>query len=253
MLFGLVLIVAIILVARFDKDYNSPSNGYDVKCVQPSDPSMAATSLACTIKPIQNTDQSEAKPPWWHKLIAWPEGITAWLLMLTLGAIGWQSWETRKAAENAGMALVFQQEALRPRLKVNEFINNVLHEAVAGEWVIVNMKISNSGGLPAYGVIADTWIEFVWGESPYKLCPIAKYARADVRLNVHAGHPSGFFIPLHAKLTETERYAMGHAKATICFRVKLTYHALGQEVHTDEAWSVGLDGMQSIAEYSSET
>lgn len=46
---------------------------------------------------------------------------------------------------------------------------------------------------------------------------------------------------------------MGKAEGTICFRVKLTYKALGAEVHTDEAWSVGLDGMQSIAEYSSET
>lgn len=62
-------------------------------------PAAASASLACKIYPSQNTDQGEPRPPWWHKLLAWPEGITAWLLLLTLGAIIWQSWETRKAAQ----------------------------------------------------------------------------------------------------------------------------------------------------------
>jgi hypothetical protein len=164
-----------------------------------------------------------------------------------------QTMETRKAAENAGKQLAFQKEVLRPRLKISEFTKDTFREAIAGEWVFVNMKISNSGGLPAYGVIADTWIEFVRGEPPYKFSPLAKYARANSILNIHSGNPSGFFIPLHRKLTEEEKYAMGHAMGTICFRVRLTYQAFGDEVHTDEAFSVGLDGMESIGEYSSET
>jgi hypothetical protein len=40
----------------------------------------------------------ENKPQGWHKFVAWPEGITAWAIMLTLGAIIWQAKETRKAA-----------------------------------------------------------------------------------------------------------------------------------------------------------
>lgn len=215
--------------------------------------------------PTNNAPQGKGKSSqaddntkrWWERgylFFGWPDGITIWALILTMVVIAEQTMETRKAAENAGRALVFQQETLRPRLKINEFVNNVLHEAVEkGEWVFVNMKISNSGGLPAYGVIADTWIEFVWGNPPYKFSPQAKYARADLRLNVHAGSPSGFFIPLGRRLTEEERYAMGNAEGTLCFRVKLTYQALGREVFTDEAWSVRFDGMQSIAEYSSET
>lgn len=201
-------------------------------------------------------DPNDKAAVWWERgyiFLGWPTGTTIWALVITFAVIAEQTMETRKAAENAGRALSFQQETLRPRLKINEFVNNVLQEAVAGEWVFVNMKISNSGGLPAYGVIADTWIEFVRGEPPYRFSPLAKYARADIRLNVHSGIPTGFFIPFRGRLSEEERYAMGHAKGTICFRVKLTYQAFGKEMHTDEAWSVGLDGMQSIAEYSSET
>ena len=44
------------------------------------------------------------KPQGWHKLIAWPEGITAWAIMFTLGAIVWQAWETRKAANASKLA-----------------------------------------------------------------------------------------------------------------------------------------------------
>jgi hypothetical protein len=39
--------------------------------------------------------------PWWYVLVAWPEGITTWAIILTFVVIGWQSRETRKAAEAA--------------------------------------------------------------------------------------------------------------------------------------------------------
>jgi hypothetical protein len=37
--------------------------------------------------------------PWRYELIAWPEGITTWAIIATGFVIGWQSWETRKAAK----------------------------------------------------------------------------------------------------------------------------------------------------------
>jgi hypothetical protein len=46
----------------------------------------------------------ESKPQGWHKLVAWPEGVTTWAIMLTLGAIVWQAWETRKAANASKLA-----------------------------------------------------------------------------------------------------------------------------------------------------
>jgi hypothetical protein len=36
--------------------------------------------------------------PWWNVLVAWPEGITTWAIILTFAAVGWQADETRKAA-----------------------------------------------------------------------------------------------------------------------------------------------------------
>lgn len=201
-------------------------------------------------------DAAERGERWWNfafLYLGWPNGITIWALAITFVVIAEQTVETRKAAENAGKQLGFQEEVLRPRLKIIEFINNVFHEAMAGDWVTVNMKISNSGGLPAYGVIADTWIEFIHGVPPYQFSSQAKYARAEHLLNIHSGSPSGFYIPLHRKLTDEEKRNMGAAMGAICFRVKLTYRAFGKEVHTDDAYLVRPDGMEAMGEYSDET
>ena len=115
---GISLIAAVILMARFDKDYGTTSKGYDAKCVRGSEPSMDPGSLVCTIHPGQDAEQGKSNPPWWHKLIAWPEGITAWLIMLTLGAIVWQSWETRKAASAAQDSIRTQEKAMKISLGV---------------------------------------------------------------------------------------------------------------------------------------
>ena len=54
-------------------------------------------------------EQTSAKDylPWGYELFRWPEGITAWAIMLTLGAIAWQAWETRKAAFAAATSAEF--------------------------------------------------------------------------------------------------------------------------------------------------
>jgi hypothetical protein len=93
------LIVAVVLVARYDAGGKS----YDVQCKQSGQPASALGTFACTIEPHQNAEQREYNPLWWHEFFAWPEGITASLVMFTLIAITWQAWETRKAAEAASM------------------------------------------------------------------------------------------------------------------------------------------------------
>jgi len=107
------LIVGVILVAVYYQQRNAVGEGYDIKCEQPSEPASATSSLACEIHPSQNADQGKPKPPWWNVLLAWPEGITAWLLLLTLGVIVWQAWETRKAAQSAERQISFQSTAMR--------------------------------------------------------------------------------------------------------------------------------------------
>jgi hypothetical protein len=247
--FALFFLLSVLVTLHHEAHANYPiTNGTDESLPVPANNAVQAKQ--------NSPNAAERGERWWNfafLYLGWPSGVTIWALVITFAVIAEQTMETRKAAENAGKQLAFQQETLRPRLKITEFITNVFNEAMAGEWVTVNMKISNSGGLPAYGVNADTWIEFILGVPPYRFSSQAKYDRAEHTLNIHSGVPSGFFIPLHRKLTEEEKRIMGQAIGAICFRVRLTYRAFGEEVHTDDAYFVRPDGMEAIGEYSSET
>jgi hypothetical protein len=203
----------------------------------------------CTTETAKKSDE---KPYRWYAPFEDPNW---WLVVVAAGTgfvVGWQAWETRKSAENTRKQLSFQMEAMRPRLSISTFHNETFKEALAGNWVFVNMGISNTGGMPAYGVVIDTWIEFSIGEPPDSISPKAKYARADP-INIHTGDPSGFSIPLHRKLTEEEKHQMINAKGAIIFRVRMNYRAFADDVHTDQAYLVRPDAMENISKYTSAT
>lgn len=101
---GVVLSVAAIFMAVYYQQHNAIGKDYRLKCEQESLPSSTTASLVCKIESINETEQGKPALQWWNILIAWPEGITAWLILGTLGAIVWQSWGTWKAAKAAGTA-----------------------------------------------------------------------------------------------------------------------------------------------------
>jgi hypothetical protein len=90
-------------------------------------------SPAPTVTPMTNNQTTayyqqdgKEKPQGWHKFIAWPDGITAWLIMLTLGAIVWQAWETRKAAEAARDSIRLQERAMQQWIEVTNWRSSML-------------------------------------------------------------------------------------------------------------------------------
>jgi hypothetical protein len=102
----------------------------------------------------------ENKPQGWHKLVAWPEGITAWAILLTLGAIAWQAWETRAAAitmaQNTAAFILSQRpiiacdphQGIHP---ITDMINN-------GR---MQLDLVNRGQTQAFHCLQEMWIEFV--------------------------------------------------------------------------------------------
>jgi hypothetical protein len=163
------LIVAVIVVAGYYQNHDTGTQSYDVECVQPSQPTAAAASLTCRINPSQNAQQGKTGPQWWHVLLAWPEGITAWLLMLTLGAVVWQSWEFHE--QNRHMV-----NKERARIDVGSPVDP-LELDDGPEWVdamnVVHagtrITVTNSGGTNAFNVIAKARIIRTSGEdiSPF--------------------------------------------------------------------------------------
>jgi hypothetical protein len=81
--------------------------------------------------------------PWGYELVAWPEGITTWAIILTGFAIAWQSWETRKSARATRDAIILQH---RPKIVVRS-LTLVRDKSSNFEVVLV---IRNSGSTIAY-------------------------------------------------------------------------------------------------------
>jgi hypothetical protein len=84
---AVLVVVAVVLVVRYDQIHHTEGKGYDIKCTQSSDPSATMGSLICTADHSQKAKSGESDSPWWHVFFTWPEGITALLITLTLGAI----------------------------------------------------------------------------------------------------------------------------------------------------------------------
>jgi len=106
---GLIVFSAIIFMSKYDQMHYAEDKDYAIKCTQSSDPFTIAGEFSCIADNHHNHDEGKPDPPWWDEFFAWPEGITALLIMLTLGAIIWQAWETRKAADAARDSIRIQE------------------------------------------------------------------------------------------------------------------------------------------------
>ena len=72
----------------------------------------------CTVHSGHNTEQGNSSSHWWNVLFAWPEGITAWLLLGTLGAILWQSFATAESAKAALLQIQMMKDKERARVEI---------------------------------------------------------------------------------------------------------------------------------------
>ena len=184
-------------------------------------------------------------PNWWLVIVASLTGLF----------IGWQAWETRKSAESTAKQGALQREMLRPRLTISNILGDTYAEAANGRQVFIRVKISNSGGMPAYGVSVETWIEFLERDRTDSKLSFTANALHETGLviNVDTANPQALEIPLNKRLTDTERYKMSKALGTICFRIRLEYVAFGDKVYTDHAFEMQPGIAHHIADYTNAT
>jgi hypothetical protein len=176
--------------------------------------------------------ESKEQPEGWHKFVAWPEGITAWLIMLTLVAIVWQAYETRKAAEatrESADATRVQAEISRKAF-ISQFRPKV---SVRGMWFIekdgaltIEIWLANTGGTTAHIIGSD--IKASW-EIPRELKKklLATTALGDTSLRAGREHPISVDI---TEIAASHRVAMiaveeqgRDQEAWICCFGHLTY------------------------------
>lgn len=80
--------------------------------------------------------------PWGYVLMAWPEGITTWAIIVTFVFIGWQADETRKAAEAALLNAQAVINAERPWMLVSV-------KPSQGQMGGFDVRVRNRGRTPA--------------------------------------------------------------------------------------------------------
>jgi hypothetical protein len=248
------LIAAVVLVARLDKDYDATGKGYYAKCVQGSEPSTDAGSFVCTIRPGQKAEQGESGPEWWHVLLTWPDGITAWALILTLYVFTWQAVLMRKHAEhfrdlaektadtaqaaNAGVlaankAYTLADDTAKRQLRAYISVKDarlVLHEDGQVEAAI---EFYNCGQTPAY----QLQIAHAHGFSSY---PLQKIPDPPVDLrksNSLVGAGNGFYALMKpAQHLDLDREALlaefQHSNFVFCVRGLCTYRDIFKESHS---------------------
>lgn len=81
-------------------------------------------------------------PQGWHKLVTWPEGITASAIVLTFAAIIWQAVETRRAVRVSRDAIILQY---RPKVILRSL---GVYSPTSAE-LEVKLTIRNSGATTA--------------------------------------------------------------------------------------------------------
>jgi hypothetical protein len=104
-------------------------------------------------------DTGIAKPAGWHKFVTWPEGITAWAVILTLAAIAWQSMATARAAvatenavKTADLAYKLQDATAKRQLRAYMTVKGarlILHNDGTVE---PKVELVNCGQTPAYDI-----------------------------------------------------------------------------------------------------
>jgi hypothetical protein len=94
-----VLILAIGFMTVYDQLHYAQTKQYDIKCTQSTDTASVSNSMTCTANNSDQTQPGQYQPRKWHVFVAWPDGITALLLLLTLGAIVWQAVATQISAQ----------------------------------------------------------------------------------------------------------------------------------------------------------
>lgn len=160
----ILLLISIIVVLCMSR-YAENRKAENLDNAQAGSPNVSISTLDAD-KGAKSTNKPKY-PPSWVDTFAWPEGVTAWALFLTLLVIAWQSVETHAAAEAtvASVEVAKQQADLireqmdtqvhRERARLNLEVQGIeidIHEVELDDGLNLNtcIEITNIGHSNAF-------------------------------------------------------------------------------------------------------
>lgn len=177
-----------------------------------------------------------------------PQWALVFVGIATCLFIGWQSWETRRAAEANRTNAEVLWASQRAQLVVGAR-GDATEDLMSAE-PKVRMVLSNKGMTPAYDVSYETWIEVVTSLAG-DFTPNAEYMRTPHKISVYShDEPIGFDIPLSKALTKAQLADLMALRSYVCFRVRAEYRdARFPGRYVDFGFCVTKQGLLFLSKY----
>jgi hypothetical protein len=214
-------------------EYQSARRQCDKECgqVNPKNVAPSASTKNCD----ECQEGAERNFPSWYRLVSWPEGIGAWVVLLTLMAIAEQTNQTRRAAEAAESSVgaadreyKLSEDTAKRELRAYVCIDSSEWRFKAGV-PTVTVAIRNCGQTPAYKV--QGWLAAEIADYMPTLS-LDKPNDAGFQLSSSVLGPGGI-VELEAfpmrKLTETDRSGVQNGKRTFFAYGRISYEDAFQE------------------------
>lgn len=177
--------------------------------------------------------------------------------IITFIVIGWQAWETHRAADAAAKSVeaINRQcaiviESQRPHISA-EAHGNPARTFIQDNRV--ELELHNVGATPAYGVLYETWIELL--RLPFvDFTPGADhYAHKESTVLYPRRGPMILNIPLRTGVTPEQMNEVRHLTLHICFRIHVHYRD-GYKNEQDANFGFWLqpDGLGFLPKYNDE-
>ncbi len=113
----------------------------------------------------EDTNIPKLNTPFWFRVFTWPEGVTAWAILLTLFAIAEQTKQTRKAAEaalvsanaaNTQIQMMFEKERARLTITTpDESESMMVWPDKKKQMGSFRINLKNVGGTAAFNITAS--------------------------------------------------------------------------------------------------
>ena len=180
-------------------------------------------------------EKADDHSPHWCAALKRPEWWLFIAAVFSFGAIADQARESARATKAMRDGIKLQSESLRPRLMIDAGISPFM-DMIGGNKITVDIAFINTGGIPAYGVSPETWLEFL--DIPFPAFTSNAVHQTGGKITVHPHQPSPFRIPFGRALTPEEIGKLKAVEATLYLRVRLVYEVFGKPKYTDYIFQV---------------
>jgi hypothetical protein len=187
---------------------------------------------------------ADGQPPHWYQS---PEWVLVIVGIITFLFIGWQSWETRRAAEATRMNAEVFWASQRAQI-VAEPHDNPAKE-ILSDTPRVQLELTNKGMTPAYDVVYETWIEIL--PRPFvDFTPGATYFKSPDKATMYPDTPIVINIPLGRDLTQMERTQIKSWDLHTCVRIRAEYRdAREPDRYADFGFHVLAEGLRPLGKF----